>query len=133
MLTLPLEFVFEARVYRRVGRLARALAAPLVALWALDSLALVRHLWTYSRRYTVGVILPHKLPIEEIAFFVVIPLCAILTFEAANAVHDGRVLPPWRRDDRGREGLPSRLTRTGRRPSGRRGGPDRYRGRHVRR
>ncbi len=111
LLTLPLEFLFQARVYRRIGRLVRAMAAPLLIFWMIDSVALVRHLWTYSRRYTVGLVVPHKLPIEEIAFFVAIPICAILTFEAANAVYSGRVVAPWRRD------------------KGRR----RYEGRHVRR
>ena len=95
--TLPLEFAFQARVYRRIGRFARAMALPVLVFWAVDSFALVRHLWTYSRRYTLGMVVPHKLPIEELAFFVVIPLCAILTFEAANAVYSGRVVPPWSR------------------------------------
>ena len=126
LLTLSLEFVFEARVYRRIGRLSRAMAAPLAMLWAIDSLALVRHLWTYSRRYTVGLVVPHKLPIEEIAFFVAIPICAILTFEAANAVYHGRVVPPWRRHSHGdRPWVSGDTSRSGR--------PDRYQGRHVRR
>ena len=126
LLTLALEFVFEARVYRRIGRLSRAMAAPLAMLWAIDSLALVRHLWTYSRRYTVGLVVPHKLPIEEIAFFVAIPICAILTFEAASAVYHGRVVPPWRRHGHGDQSWVSGDT-------SRSGRPDKYQGRHVRR
>ena len=106
LVTLPLEFIFDARVYRRIGRLGRALALPLLAFWAVDSLALVRGLWAYSRRFTIGWIVPHKLPIEEIAFFVVVPLCAILTFETATSVYDGRVVAPWtqRRRRRGAAG-----------------------------
>ena len=102
VVTLPLEFVFRARVYRRFGRLVRAMVAPVMLLWAIDSMAMVRGLWSYSRRFTVGLVIPHKLPIEEIGFFVIVPICAILTFEAAANVYSGKVVAPW--DGRRRRG-----------------------------
>jgi lycopene beta-cyclase len=84
VITLPLEFVFGARVWRRPRQLAMALA-PVVAVFALwDVLAIARDHWTYAARYTTGVELPGALPIEELAFFVVIPICGLLTLEAVR-------------------------------------------------
>ena len=97
VVTLPLEFVFRARVYRRLGRLLRAMVLPVLLFWVIDSMAMVRGLWSYSRRYTIGFVIPHKLPIEEIGFFVIVPICAILTFETAANVYSGKVLAPWNR------------------------------------
>ena len=36
----------------------------------------------YNSDYLVGVTLPGRLPVEELCFFVVIPICAVLTFES---------------------------------------------------
>ena len=86
LITLPLEFVVGARVYRRPKRLVKALV-PTVALFVLWDLVAIRagH-WTFSPRYTTGWTLPGNLPVEEVTFFVVIPLCALLTFEAVRVI-----------------------------------------------
>ncbi len=85
-ITLPLEFVLRARVYRRPVRLLAALL-PVVALFvAWDVLGIVREHWTYSERYTTGILLPLDVPLEELVFFVVIPICGLLTFEAVGTV-----------------------------------------------
>lgn len=93
-ITLPLEFVFRARVYRRPRRLVAALAIP-VALFVLwDVVAIARGHWTYAPAYVTGWIVPPNLPVEELVFFIVIPLCALLTFEAVSWI-----LPRLRRHD----------------------------------
>ena len=84
VVTLPLEVVLGARVWRRPGRLAAALVAPVVVFSAWDVAAIGHGHWSYARRYVTGVDLPGRLPIEEVAFFVVIPVCAILTFEVVS-------------------------------------------------
>lgn len=91
VLTLPLEFVFEARVYRRPARLVRAMASPFVLFWVIDAVAISRQLWGYAPRYTSGWFVPRDVPVEELVFFAVVPLCALLTFEAARSVYEGRV------------------------------------------
>lgn len=86
LITLPLEFVFRARVYRRPRRLLLALL-PVVALFvAWDVLGIVRGHWTYSPQYTTGVLFPLEVPLEEVVFFVVIPLCGLLTYESVGTV-----------------------------------------------
>jgi lycopene cyclase domain-containing protein len=84
VLTLPLEFVFQARVYRRIRRTLVALVPAVVVFSIWDVVAIARHHWSYSARYTTGWNLPFDLPVEEVVFFVVIPLCALLTFEASR-------------------------------------------------
>ena len=92
LITLPLEFVFGARVWRRPRRLLAALGLPLVIFVVWDVVAIARDHWTYSERYVTGWELPGNLPIEELVFFVVIPICGLLTYEAVRQVLSGAVL-----------------------------------------
>lgn len=85
-ITLPLEFVFRARVYRRPRRLLRALLPALAIFLAWDAWAIERGHWTFSERYTTGWEIGFGIPVEELAFFVVIPICALLTYEAVKTV-----------------------------------------------
>ncbi|MGK2929160.1 MAG: lycopene cyclase domain-containing protein [Acidimicrobiales bacterium] len=82
--TLPLEFVFRARVYRRPRRVVRAMAVPVAVFVVWDLIAIARGHWTFTPRYVTGWELPGDLPVEELAFFLVIPVCALLTFEASR-------------------------------------------------
>ena len=85
-LTLPLEFVFRARVYRRPRRLLRVLVPLLIVFLIWDAIAVARGHWHFSDRYTTGWLLPFGIPVEEVAFFVTIPLCALLTYEAVDTM-----------------------------------------------
>jgi lycopene cyclase domain-containing protein len=84
LVTLPLELVVGARVWRRPRRLFVSVfpAAVIFSVW--DVAAIAHHQWRYSRRYTTGWDLPGHLPIEEVIFFAVVPVCALLTFEAVT-------------------------------------------------
>ena len=88
--TLPLELVLHARVYARWARTLATLVPVVVAFSAWDIAEIHAHAWSYDPRYIVGVTLPGRLPLEELLFFVVVPLCALLTFEAVR-----RVRPEW--------------------------------------
>ncbi|MBA3421937.1 MAG: lycopene cyclase domain-containing protein [Thermoleophilaceae bacterium] len=82
VLTLPLEFVFRARVWRRPRRALRALVPVVLVFGTWDAVAIALGHWWFNPRFVTGTELPPGLPVEEIAFFVVIPLCGLLTFEA---------------------------------------------------
>ena len=84
IITLPLELVVGARVWRRPRRLALALAPALVAFVAWDLVAIARSQWTFASQYVTGWELPGDLPVEELAFFVVIPICGLLSLEAVR-------------------------------------------------
>ena len=63
VVTLPLEFVFRAHVYRRPGRTLRALLWPVVVFVTWDMAASATHVWGYNSRYVLGWWLPARLPI----------------------------------------------------------------------
>jgi lycopene cyclase domain-containing protein len=87
--TLPLEFVFGARVYRRWSRALLALLPVAAAFVVWDYLAVRAGWWWFDARYLTGLFVG-GLPIEELLFFLVIPVCGILTFEAVR-----RLRPEW--------------------------------------
>lgn len=86
VITLPLEWLFGARVYRRPLRALQAILVTVIAFSIWDIIAIRFELWTYSPRFTTGIMLPFDYPLEELVFFVVIPLCALLTYEAVGRV-----------------------------------------------
>ncbi len=89
LLTLPLEVVIGARVYRRPRRLVRTLVPVVLVFTVWDLVGIVRDHWSYSPSFTTGWRLPFSMPVEELAFFVVIPICALLTYEAVGRVLEG--------------------------------------------
>ena len=94
ILTLPLEFVLRARVYRRPLRLLLALLPTVVVFTIWDVVGILRNHWTYSPTFTTGIHLG-VMPLEELVFFIVIPICGLLTYEAV-----GDVLRRARKDTR---------------------------------
>ncbi len=98
VITLPLEFVLGARVWRSRRRLFMALCPAVAIFVAWDIFAIAREHWGYNPRYVTGWRLPGKLPFEELVFFVVIPICSLLTYEAVGRVLRREVkLPPWKK------------------------------------
>jgi lycopene beta-cyclase len=78
--TLPLELVLGARVYRR-PRLLLATLLPVLAVFIVwDLVATARGHWWFDERFLIGIRLL-GLPLEEWLFFLVVPVCALLTFE----------------------------------------------------
>jgi lycopene cyclase domain-containing protein len=104
--TAFLEFRFDARIWRRPLTVARALLVPWTVFNLVNELAVFRHLWFYNPAFVTGWQVPRHYPVEEVCFFVAIPLCALLTFEAASGVYAGRVVAPWSRGAAGRDRPP---------------------------
>ena len=86
LITLPLEFLFRARVWRRPRRALHALLPVLIVFGTWDVIAIALGHWWFNPRFVTGVTFPPGLPIEEVAFFLVIPLCGLLTYEAVNTI-----------------------------------------------
>lgn len=99
--TLPLELVLGVRVYGQCRRLLLAVAPVVVLFGVWDVLAIRAGWWSYDARYVVGVTLPGRLPIEELLFFVVIPVCAVLTYEAVGVRRPQWVADPTADADAG--------------------------------
>lgn len=101
LITLPLEFVLGARVYRRAAGLAFAVIPVVIIFSVWDIVGILRDHWSYSPRFTTGVTLIFGMPIEELVFFIVVPICGLLTYEAV-----GQMLRLGQRRSRVGEGDP---------------------------
>ncbi|MGZ6777620.1 MAG: lycopene cyclase domain-containing protein [Mycobacterium sp.] len=85
LITAPLE-IFGEGVYRQARRAAFAIL-PVAAVFVVwDAVAIAAHIWTYNPRYITGITLPADIPIEELLFFIVIPLCGLLTYNAVDTI-----------------------------------------------
>ena len=84
--TLPLELWLGVRVYRQWRRLLLTLL-PVVAVFLVwDVYAIAAGHWDFDSSQLLGVVLPGGVPLEELLFFVVVPTCALLAFEAVRRV-----------------------------------------------
>lgn len=84
--TLPLEPLLGTRVLAQGRRLALTLLIAGTPFLCWDLYAVSRDHWSFDASQTVGAEVPGGLPVEEVAFFIVIPLAIVFTFEAAAAV-----------------------------------------------
>jgi lycopene cyclase domain-containing protein len=87
--TLPLEIALRTRVYARTKRWLLSVLPVVAFFTAWDVYAIARHHWAYDKHQTTGLRIGN-VPIEELVFFIVIPTCAILTYEAVLAVRRKR-------------------------------------------
>jgi lycopene cyclase domain-containing protein len=81
-----LEPVLKVNVFRRWRRLLLTLLPVVVVFVIWDLLAIAAGHWTFDPAQTTGILLPGGLPLDEVLFFAVVPVCAILGFEAVRAV-----------------------------------------------
>ncbi|MGY2084491.1 lycopene cyclase domain-containing protein [Blastococcus sp. SYSU DS0539] len=86
VVTAPLELVLVVRVYARWRRVLLAVVPEFVVfvVWVLYAIA--QGHWDYSEVRTLGVRLPGGIPVEEVLFFLVVPLCSVLALEAVRKV-----------------------------------------------
>ncbi|HYO03693.1 MAG TPA: lycopene cyclase domain-containing protein [Mycobacterium sp.] len=83
--TLPLE-LFGKGVYRQPRRLVAAVLPVALVFLIWDAIAVANDVWWYNPRYIMGLVAPGELPLEELLFFVVIPVCGLLTYSAVESV-----------------------------------------------
>jgi lycopene cyclase domain-containing protein len=87
---LWLEPVLRVGVLRRRRRLALTVLPVAVIFTAWDLAAISAGHWTFDPAQLLGVRLPGGLPVEELLFFLVVPVCAVLGFEAVRTVLSAR-------------------------------------------
>ena len=86
VVTAPLELVLRVRVYARWRRFLLAVLPTFVVFVAWVLYAIAQGHWQYDADLILGVRLPGGIPLEEVLFFLVVPLCAVLAFEAVRRV-----------------------------------------------
>ena len=80
--SLWLEFIFHLGVLKQLKRLALTIIPVAIIFISWDVAATRLNDWGFDPRQTLDLKPLLKLPIEEIAFFLIVPLAAILTIEA---------------------------------------------------
>ena len=83
--TLPLELYLGVRVWRRPRRLALTVLPVVVVFVLWDLYAINQQHWFFDPDQTSGVVLG-TLPLEELLFFIVVPIAAAMTLEAVRVV-----------------------------------------------
>jgi lycopene cyclase domain-containing protein len=86
LITLPLEFALRAGVYRRWPAMLAAVLPVMIIFSIWDIFAIYRDHWTYDPRLVTGIRLVGGLPLEELVFFFVVPVCGLLSYEAVGTV-----------------------------------------------
>jgi lycopene cyclase domain-containing protein len=97
-----LELVMRTHVLRRWRRLLLSLLPVVVVFYLWDAYAISRGHWTFDPTLVTGVVLPGGVPLEELVFFVVVPLAAVLTLEAVRSARGwdvGDGVPPVDEED----------------------------------
>jgi lycopene cyclase domain-containing protein len=83
--TAWLEVFLRTKVYRRAIRLVLTILPVLVVFSVWDAYAIAQGHWTFDDRYITGITTIANIPLDEILFFIIIPICAILSFEAVRS------------------------------------------------
>jgi len=88
-----LEVALRTRVYRRWLRLILSIIPVVVVFAAWDAYAIASHHWTFDPLQTTGIFVVLGIPLDEILFFIVVPICSILTLEAVRSARPDWKLP----------------------------------------
>ncbi|WP_232796969.1 lycopene cyclase domain-containing protein [Blastococcus atacamensis] len=86
VVTAPLELILRVRVYARWRRLLVAVVPEFAVFVGWVLYAIAQGHWDYSATRTLDVRLPGGIPVEEVLFFLVVPLCSVLALEAVRRV-----------------------------------------------
>jgi lycopene cyclase domain-containing protein len=116
--TVWLEFGLRTRVYRRWRRLLLSVLPVTAVFYLWDAYAIGAGHWWFDEARITGVRLLGDVPVDELVFFLMVPVAAVLTLEA---VRSATGLPvgdePPDEDRAGEDGsAPARSRRS--RPSG---------------
>lgn len=84
--SLWLEFALRTHVFARLPRLVLVLAIVIWPFLLWDAYAINQGHWWFDTERILGVYLPGEIPLDELLFFLVIPIASILTLEAVRSV-----------------------------------------------
>lgn len=81
-----LEIFLHIGVLRKIKFWVSSILPVAVVFIIWDAYAIAKHHWHFDTKQIVGIYGPLRIPLEEYLFFIIVPLAAILTFEAVTAV-----------------------------------------------
>ena len=84
--SLWLEVFLRTHVLARWPRLLLVMAIVVWPFLLWDAYAIAQGHWWFDTSRILGIYLPGSIPLDELLFFLVIPLASILTLEAVRSV-----------------------------------------------
>jgi len=84
--SLWLEIVLRTHVLARWPRLVLVMVLVIWPFLVWDAYAISQGHWFFDTSRILGIYLPGDVPLDELLFFLVIPLASILTLEAVRSV-----------------------------------------------
>lgn len=81
-----LELAMRTRVYSKWRRLLLSIIPVVLVFSMWDLYAIAQGHWSFDWARVTGVVFPGGLPLDEVLFFIVVPIAAILTLEAVRSV-----------------------------------------------
>ncbi len=85
---LWLEIALRTRVFRRWRRLVLSILPAVAVFFVWDVYAVAAGHWWFDPDRVLGIDLPGSVPLDEVLFFIAIPIASILTLEAVRSVKD---------------------------------------------
>jgi len=80
---LVLSFSRKINYYKNPARLIYSIIFPLIIFIVWDIIATGRGHWSFNEKYITGFYI-FNLPVEEILFFIIIPFCALFSWEVVK-------------------------------------------------
>ncbi|HJY64048.1 MAG TPA: lycopene cyclase domain-containing protein [Ignavibacteria bacterium] len=80
---LVLSFSRKINFYKSPARLIYSIIFPMIIFVVWDIYAVGKGHWSFNEKYITGLYILY-LPIEEILFFIVIPFCALFSWEVVK-------------------------------------------------
>jgi lycopene cyclase domain-containing protein len=87
---LWLEVALRTRVLARWRRLLLTIVPVVVVFFLWDAYAVSQGHWYFDTARILGIYLPASVPVDEVLFFIAIPIASILTLEAVRSVRGWR-------------------------------------------
>jgi lycopene cyclase domain-containing protein len=81
-----LEFALKVRVLARIRRAVASVLPVALSFMIWDAYAISKGHWKFDPKQIIGIHGPFHIPLEEILFFIVVPLASIMTLEAVRSV-----------------------------------------------
>lgn len=81
-----LEWALRTRVFRRPRRLLLTVLPATIPFLIWDAYAISQGHWWFDTDRILGLYLPGEIPVDELLFFIVIPIASVLTLEAVRSV-----------------------------------------------
>jgi lycopene cyclase domain-containing protein len=86
-----LEIAFKVHVLRRMKRVLLSLLPISLGFLIWDAYAIAQGHWYFDQKQVTGINGPFNIPIEEILFFLIIPIAVLMTLEGV-----ARIKPQWK-------------------------------------